>query len=104
MLMWLQLDIMIDIMLYIVNLKLFYNSENFHIGKKRVKAIKLRIIDHVDQGVTNENSFKNQAGSPVFKRVQSDYPDAWKQPLRRWLEDYFRSVPLESLKETDEDV
>ena len=29
----------------------FYNSEEF--AQEKVKAIKLRIIDHVDQGVTN---------------------------------------------------
>ena len=40
----------------------------------------------------------------MLKRVQSNYPDACQQSLRRWLEYYSRGVPLEPLKVTDEDV
>ena len=82
----------------------YYDSQEFARAKETVKTLKLGIIDLHQQGVTNEDSFKYQAGSQVLKKVQSDFPDAWKQPLSRWNSTYSTRVPRWPVRGNDDDV
>lgn len=70
----------------------FYASEEFERSKEMAKTLKLKIIELHKQGITNENSFKDPQGQ-ILKRVQSDFPDAWKQPERRWNQGYSKRYP-----------
>ena len=82
----------------------YYGSQEFARAQETVRTLKLGIIDLHQQGVTNEDSFKYQAGSQVLKKVQSDFPDAWKQPLSRWNSTYSTRVPRWPVRGNDDDV